>query len=221
MPIDSLKFCPMIFNNAVFKSLGIAKLLLWMWIATAGASTAQANAHPVMDIIIEADHRSEAILVFLRHIPQPGAQVYLEDALGQHLYVENVDGQQAIAKRYLLQGLPTGQYFLKIEDQHAEIIQALWLHEGEVSIDPAERRLIRKPIFDFAEGQLLLQFHRKQPTPLNIRIVDQEQLVLHEEQYPPLQRFSKNYRFDKIPQGQYQLLVQTKNELYQYPFMIE
>ncbi|MEL6635563.1 MAG: hypothetical protein AAFW73_13905 [Bacteroidota bacterium] len=198
---------------------------IFFLLSTTGAFTQSAAATPPstspnIEVIVEADRNAAALLVFLRHIPTSGVQIYLEDLRGTHLLHETVNDRPSAAKRYQLQHLPPGTYRLRLDDEYREIYQPLKFNGRSVTILEQQRTIRHKPQIALDQRQLRVLLPNQSTAKVHIAIVDAENNVLYRERHRIQGPFRKTYALDQFHRGTYAIQIRTEGKTYAKSFTL-
>ncbi len=134
------------------------------------------------------------------------------DTEGTIIYSESVTAANLYSKKFNLNNLPKGGYFLKVEDSLRETIFAFSVEDSKIVI--AERNVNAKPVFRRKEGKVYLNLLNLDEKDVKIKVLDSSDDILFEETISNTTLVEKVFNFENALDGNYTISVQDKMNSY-------
>ena len=170
-------------KNFVIKSLIFALPILL-------ATTLSASITNTLKI--ETDANEKSIYLSFQANESNAVMIQLKDANEAILHQEFVSNKIAFAKKFNLENLPKGVYFLQISDDLKEIVQPINISVSDLAIDPLTRIENFKPVYKYSNNKLDINLLAINNEKINIEIFNAENQAI----------FAKSFKNDGKPFGE-------------------
>ena len=115
-------------------------------------------------------------------------------------------------KKFNLQTLPEGLYYLKIENSLRELVYTLSVNE--TNIDVVENREILKPAFKSQDNKVSLSLLNLKKEDVEIKVLDSSSRIVFEEVLSEEMNIQKAFDFNLAPEDTYTIVVKDSNDIY-------
>ena len=180
----------------------IAAVALMFVAATGSAKDTKLNitANAEKSVTIEMDMQS--------------AKQYLSivDKDGVTFYTENIENANAYSKKFDLQNLPDGNYFLKVENDLKETVFAISISESKISI--INRKENVKPIFRKDGKKVYLNLLNLEKKDVRITIFDSDSRIVFNETVTDTALIEKAFNFEKAFEDRYTVVVKNNEDTF-------
>ncbi|TFG75312.1 MAG: hypothetical protein E4H26_06335 [Flavobacteriales bacterium] len=167
-------------------------------------------------IVTEIDSKS---MVFELEAPSKGTSVKLYDNQGNIIYFESVSGGEAFAKRFDLNKLELGNYYLKVDDSVKEITYTLLLNATDVAV--IGRNENHKPVFIREEGKLLMNLLNLDGNAVTVSVLDGENRTLFSQNINGNTVIEKAFNFENALKDSYTVVVKNGKDTFYETVVVE
>ncbi len=155
---------------------------------------------------------TEKSLNFEMDITSEQTVVSIVDTNGEIIYTERIAIGNIYAKKFDLQNLPEGDYFLEVEDSLKEVVFGFTVDDSEIMI--RERKENSKPIFRKKDGRVFLNLLNLEKDVVKITVMDSEGRSLFQETIADEMLIEKTFNFKNAFEDSYTILVKSKDDTY-------
>ncbi|MFK7813925.1 MAG: hypothetical protein AB8B59_15625 [Maribacter sp.] len=155
---------------------------------------------------------TEKSLNFEMDLTSEKTLVSILDNDGVIIYTESVQGKDIYSKKFDLNNLPQGGYFLKVEETMKETIFSFAVVESKIVI--SEKTENTKPVFRKKEGRVFVNLLNLEKEEVRIKIVDSEFRIVFEEEISNEVLIEKVFNFEDAFKDSYTVIVQNANSTY-------
>jgi hypothetical protein len=148
------------------------------------------------------------------------ANIRLQDEEGVILLEEQVQEKGSYSKIYNLNNLPEGTYYMSIRTQTKETVQPIKLTEQGVDVDANKRKNFFSPVIRSTNDHVDISLYNGKIADVKVSILDAGRDVVYEESLENVLLVQKRYSTKKLKWGNYIMLVQTPNDVYQHEFEV-
>lgn len=155
---------------------------------------------------------AEKSLNFEMDITSEQTVVIIVDTNDEIIYTERIGIGNIYAKRFDLQNLSEGDYFLKVEDSLKEIVFGFTVNHSHIMI--REKKENSKPIFRKKDGRVFLNLLNLEKDAVKITVMDSEGRSLFQETIADEMLIEKIFNFNNAFEDSYTILVKSKDDTY-------
>ncbi len=134
------------------------------------------------------------------------------DKNGNVIYSEKIEVAKGYAKKFDLNGLPEGKYYLHVENTMKETVYTLEVTASSVSIVTKDEN--NKPVFRKEGGRVFLNLLNLDLEAVSIKVYDSENRIVHVETVNDEMLVEKVFNFEKAYSGIYTVAVVDGNDTY-------
>ena len=109
--------------------------------------------------------------------------IQIKDENEAILHEERVTDQNAFSKKYNLENLPKGVYFVEISDDLREVIQPFEVTNSKITINPTTRKEIYKPAFHFSNNKLNINLLALNSNKVVVEIFDNQNQLIYTQKF--------------------------------------
>lgn len=139
----------------------------------------------------------------LDQVTDAGIQVQIKDQRGFVLHEEELSQQQAKNRRYDLRNLPAGNYVMIVDFDNQIKVQPIIKSNTAIEVDNDLAETVIKPSLNYSNGLLDANFFAGAATAVDVKIQDNEGLVVYQEHQALDSPFHKRYNLTQLPFGEY------------------
>ncbi|MBD0779026.1 hypothetical protein HPE56_14590 [Maribacter sp. ANRC-HE7] len=164
-----------------------------------------------MDLRIIADNADKS-LVFRYENLATDASLRFIDGEGNVIFTENLEDKSAYVKRFNLNSLSTGTYFLTVEDALKETAYTITIEDINISIE--NKSVKNKPVFKKVDDMVYINMLNLKRDKVEIKVYDDSDRVVFTEVSEDADVVEKAFNFKKAYKGHYTIKVKKNNEIY-------
>ena len=164
-----------------------------------------------MDLRIIANNDDKS-LVFRYDNLATDASLRFIDEQGNVIFTENLEDKSAYVKRFNLNSLSTGTYFLTVEDAIKETAYTIAVEDVNISIE--NKSVKNKPIFKKTEDMVYINLLNLKKDKVEIKVYDDSERVVFSEVFNDEDIVEKAFNFEKAYKGSYIIKVKKNDEIY-------
>ncbi|TMM56012.1 hypothetical protein FEE95_15325 [Maribacter algarum] len=138
--------------------------------------------------------------------------VSIIDTNGEIIYTEKIATGNIYSKKFNLQNLPEGNYFLEVESSMKETIFGFTVNDSKIMI--REKKENVKPIFRQKDGRVFLNLLNLQKDAVKIAVMDSEGRSIFQETITDEMLIEKTFNFKNAFEDSYTILVKSKDDIY-------
>lgn len=135
------------------------------------------------------------------------ANLSFVDSDGNVIYTDEVNGVSDYIKKFNLNTLAAGNYFLIVEDGSKEITYSIEINENNVLI--AGKDEVLKPVFKEEEGRLFFNYLNLESKEVSLAVYDSFGRKLFKETFENEMYVSKVFNFSDAFVGDYTVVVKA------------
>ncbi|MGB5369762.1 MAG: hypothetical protein WBN18_04985 [Flavobacteriaceae bacterium] len=158
-------------------------------------------------------------MVFELEAPSKGTSIRLIDSEGNIIYAEKVLVREKFAKKFDLNKLALGNYYLKVDDAVKEITYALLLNAENVAV--IDRHENHKPVFVREGGKLLMNLLNLEGNAVSLSVLDSENRVLFNQNVDGSTVIEKAFNFESALNDNYTIVVKNGKDTYYETVVVE
>ncbi len=128
------------------------------------------------------------------------------------IYSDRIDSKSIYSKKFSLENVPSGTYFLSFDDVSKKTVFTIEVSEMEIKVLNKEEKL--KPVYNYKNGKLVLNFLNLKKKDVKITIVDSEGRTVFEEVLSDEKHIGKVFNFTKAYTDTYTVIVKDENNRY-------
>ena len=171
-----------------------------------------------MDLKIVADNADKS-LVFRYENLATDASLRFIDGQGNVIFTENLKDKSAYLKRFNLNSLSTGTYFLTVEDAIKETEYTIAIEDANISIENKSEK--NKPVFRTTENMVYVNLLNLKKDEVEIKVYDDSDRVVFNEVFNDKDIIEKAFNFEKAYKGHYIIKVKKNDETYYEAFDVD
>lgn len=164
---------------------------------------------PKLNLVADSDAKS---LVFKLDTQSKETSIKLIDDEDHVIYSENIAGQNLYSKKFDLQNLNNGLYFLKVDNPDSVIKYTVRLADTKVEIIDMKEK--SKPFFRLKDEMVYLNLLNTELDDVKIKVYNGNNDLLYKETIKESIVVEKAFNFKKAYQDNYVIVIQDKNETY-------
>lgn len=165
------------------------------------------------DIVLEAVPTEKKLSIVIADLKEEHT-VTIQDQEGVQLLEERTHEMKKYAKLLNLNNLPTGSYYVVIENSTRKTVQPIILSEKGVEVPEQRRKIYYKPVVTTKDGQVDISLFNGRITTVKVNIVDSRGETIVEEVFSNVITVQRRYMFDYLPFGRYTVRVSTPEQTY-------
>jgi hypothetical protein len=158
-------------------------------------------------------------VVFELEAPSKGTSIRLIDSEGNIIYAEKVLARGTFAKKFDLNKLAFGNYYLKVDDAVKEITYTLLLNAEDVAV--IDRDENHKPVFVKDGGKLLMNLLNLEGNAVSLSVLDSENRVLFNQNVEGNTVIEKAFNFESALQDSYTIVVKNGKDTFYETVVVE
>ncbi|NBC08725.1 MAG: hypothetical protein GVY26_16160 [Bacteroidetes bacterium] len=182
----------------------------------AATATFGANAPEVSFVPIPAEKKFSLSINNLKE----AAHIRLQDEEGVILLEERVQKKGSYSKVYNLSNLPEATYYMSVRTRTKKTVQPIKLTEQGVDVDVSKRKHFFGPVIRSTNDHVDLSLYNGKIADVKVSILDAGRDVVYEEALENVLVVQKRYSTKKLKWGNYIMLVETANDIYQHEFEV-
>lgn len=171
---------------------------------------------PVLYVVADEDSKS---LVFELDTKSIETAIHFKDSEGNIIYSENIFKTMVYTKKFNLNTLKIGHYFLKIEDTFRKITYTIKVEKERLFI--VDRKERSKPFFRRKDGKVYMNFLNLEKKKVVITVYDTNNRILFEETIMDQMLVKKIFNFKGAFSNSYTIVVQDDNDMYSEHIIVE
>ncbi|WP_273273626.1 hypothetical protein [Maribacter polysiphoniae] len=171
-----------------------------------------------MDLRIIANNEDKS-LVFRYENLTTDASLRFIDGQGNVIFTENLKDKSAYLKRFNLNSLSTGTYFLTVEDAIKETEYTIAIEDANISIENKAEK--NKPVFRTTENMVYVNLLNLKKDEVEIKVYDDSDRVVFNEVFNDNDIIEKAFNFEKAYKGRYIIKVKKNDETYYEAFDVD
>ncbi|MGB5434289.1 MAG: T9SS type A sorting domain-containing protein [Maribacter sp.] len=134
------------------------------------------------------------------------------DVQGNVIFSESLEDKAEYSKRFNLNGLETGTYFLEVEDAIKETEYTILVEDSQISIENKLEK--NKPVFRQKEGMVYLNLLNLSKEEVEVKVFDSSDRVVFNQIFENEDLIEKAFNFEKAYKDQYSIMVKTSSDKY-------
>lgn len=164
-----------------------------------------------IDLRIVKDEDSKT-LVFRYDNLSTDATLKFIDEQGNVIFAEALEDKTEYLKRFNLNSLETGTYFLEVEDAVKETEYTILVEDSGISIENKLEK--NKPVFRKKDGMVYLNLLNLSKKEVEIKVIDNNDRVVYSQVFKNEGLIEKAFNFKNAYSGQYNIIVKNFNDKY-------
>lgn len=142
----------------------------------------------------------------------PKTMVSLEDINGNTIYSEVVTREMGFAKKFDLNNLESGSYFLKVDDDLKEMVYTIDLDSTGVKV--ASKTESNKPLFKKEQSKVSVSLLNLDLNKVEIQVVDSNNRILFSEEFKNELTIQKTFNFQSAFNDSYTVVVKDGSKTF-------
>ena len=134
------------------------------------------------------------------------------DEQGNVIFSETLEDKAEYLKRFNLNSLETGTYFLEVEDAVKETEYTILVEDSGISIENKLEK--NKPVFRKKDGLVYLNLLNLSKKEVEIKVFDNDNRVVFNQVFEKEERIEKAFNFKNAYSGRYNIMVKNLNDKY-------
>ena len=171
-----------------------------------------------MDLRIITNNESKS-LVFRYENLTTDASLRFIDGQGNVIFAESLKDKSAYFKRFNLNSLSTGTYFLTVEDSIKETEYTIAIEDANISIENKLEK--NKPVFRTTENMVYINLLNLKKDKVEIKVYDDVDRVVFTEVFNDEDIVERAFNFEKAFKGHYIIKVKKNDETYYEAFDVD
>ncbi len=164
-----------------------------------------------IDLRIVKDEDSKT-LVFRYDNLSTDATLKFIDEQGNVIFAEALEDKTEYLKRFNLNSLETGIYFLEVEDAVKETEYTILVEDSGISIENKLEK--NKPVFRKKDGMVYLNLLNLSKKEVEIKVIDNNDSVVFSQVLENEGLIEKAFNFKNAYRGRYNIIVKNLNDKY-------
>ena len=164
-----------------------------------------------IDLRIVKDEDSKT-LVFRYDNLSTDATLKFIDEQGNVIFAEALEDKTEYLKRFNLNSLETGTYFLEVEDAIKETEYMILVEDSGISIENKLEK--NKPVFRKKDGMVYLNLLNLSKKEVEVKVFDDSNRLVFNQVFENEELIEKAFNFKKAFKGQYSIMVKNSNDKY-------
>ncbi|MBD0779027.1 hypothetical protein HPE56_14595 [Maribacter sp. ANRC-HE7] len=164
-----------------------------------------------MDLRIISNNEDKS-LVFRYENLTTDASLRFIDGQGNVIFSENLKDKSAYLKRFNLNSLSTGTYFLTVEDAIKETEYTIAIEDANISIENKSEK--NKPVFRTIEDMVYVNYLNLEKAEVEIKVYDESDRVVFNEVINRDDIIERAFNFKQAYKGIYIIKVKKNDETY-------
>ena len=164
-----------------------------------------------IDLRIVKDEDSKT-LVFRYDNLSTDATLKFIDEQGNVIFAEALEDKTEYLKRFNLNSLETGTYFLEVEDAVKETEYTILVEDSGISIENKLEK--NKPVFRKKDGMVYLNLLNLSKKEVEVKVFDDSNRLVFNQVFENEELIEKAFNFKKAFKGQYSIMVKNSNDKY-------
>ena len=164
-----------------------------------------------IDLRIDPEENSKT-LVFRYDNLSTDAMLKFIDEQGNVIFSESLEDKAEYLKRFNLNTLETGTYFLEVEDAIKETEYTILVEDSGISIENKLEK--NKPVFRKKDGLVYLNLLNLSKKEVEIKVFDNDNRVVFNQVFEKEERIEKAFNFKNAYSGRYNIMVKNLNDKY-------
>ena len=164
-----------------------------------------------IDLRIVKDEDSKT-LVFRYDNLSTDATLKFIDEQGNVIFAEALEDKTEYLKRFNLNSLETGTYFLEVEDAVKETEYTILVEDSGISIENKLEK--NKPVFRKKDGMVYLNLLNLSKKEVEIKVIDNNDRVVYSQVFKNEGLIEKAFNFKNAYSGRYNIIVKNFNDKY-------
>ncbi len=164
-----------------------------------------------MDLRIVPNNEDKS-LVFQYENLTTNASLKFIDGQDNVIFTEKLKDKSLYTKRFDLNSLSTGTYFLIVEDAIKEVEYSITIDDTNISI--ASKSVKSKPVFRTTGDMVYVSLLNLKKDKVGIKVYDDNERVVFDEVFQDDDIVGKVFNFKKAYKGYYVIKVQKNDEVY-------
>ncbi|MBD0852158.1 hypothetical protein [Maribacter arenosus] len=164
-----------------------------------------------IDLRIVKDEDSKT-LVFRYDNLSTDATLKFIDEQGNVIFAEALEDKTEYLKRFNLNSLETGTYFLEVEDAVKETEYTILVEDSGISIENKLEK--NKPVFRKKDGMVYLNLLNLSKKEVEIKVIDNNDRVVYNQVFKNEGLIEKAFNFKNAYSGRYNIIVKNFNDKY-------
>jgi hypothetical protein len=164
-----------------------------------------------IDLRIVKDDESKT-LVFRYDNLSTDATLKFIDEQGNVIFSEILEDKAEYLKRFNLNSLESGTYFLEVEDAIKETEYTILVEDSSISIENKLEK--NKPIFRKKDGMVYLNLLNLGKEEVEIKVFDSSDRVVFNQVFENMGLIEKAFNFKSAYSGRYNIMVKNLNDKY-------
>lgn len=140
--------------------------------------------------------------------------IVLKDLYNVILLREETEVNGHLAKKYNLNALPSGNYFLEIEDEQSILVYNINIEREKVTVSNVASSKIFKPSLTQKDDKVTVDMLLLNLDNVVVSILDADNQVLLEEKAENVVRFGKVYDLSELKAGNYTFKIRAANRTF-------
>jgi len=170
-------------------------------------------------LLLTTNKEDARTLIFRLDTPTKETAIRFIDNLGNTIYSEKTGSLEAYGKRFDLNKLSNGYYFLEVEDTFKEIVYTIEVSEKDVKIKEKDEKL--KPIFRKKGNKLFLNLLNTKESDVHIKVMDSSNRILFSETIEGKLIVEKAINFENAVEDNYTVVVKNGKDTYYENILID
>jgi hypothetical protein len=158
-------------------------------------------------------------MVFELEAPSKGTSIRLIDSDGNAIYTEKVLISETFAKKFDLNKLAEGNYYLKVDDAVKEITYTLLLSADDVAV--IDRNENHKPVFVREGGKLRMNLLNLEGNAVSLNVLDGENRTLFSQNVEGKTVVEKAFNFENALKDSYTIMVKNGKDTFYETVVVE
>jgi hypothetical protein len=151
-------------------------------------------------------------LVFKYDNLSTDARLKFIDEQGNVIFSESLADKAEYLKRFNLNSLEIGTYFLEVEDAIKETEYTILVEDTGISIENKLEK--KKPVFSNKDGMVYLNLLNLSKEEVEIKVYDNDDRVVFTQVFENEELIEKAFNFKNAHVGQYRIMVKNLNDKY-------
>ena len=164
-----------------------------------------------IDLRIVSD-KEDKTLVFRYDNLSTDATLKFIDEQGNVIFAESLEDKTEYLKRFNLNSLETGTYFLEVEDAIKETEYMILVEDSGISIENKLEK--NKPVFRKKDGMVYLNLLNLSKKEVEVKVFDDSNRLVFNQVFENEELIEKAFNFKKAFKGQYSIMVKNSNDKY-------
>ena len=141
-------------------------------------------------------------------------QITLTNKSGNTLFEDAISGKTEYLKKFKVNQLPAGTYYIKIEDSRSVMTLPLEFSGNQLSFNESSMVERFKPVVMQKGSILYVNYFTPEKSSLDVSIYNNKGELVYSETLAGKMAQGKGYDFSKSPKGEYTIALASEGEFY-------